>query len=415
MSATARKPRRILIVSPWEDFWSMPGKAGVSDDAEFTRRALAAGHELHFVIPAGGRFHPEEEHARLHVHPFPNIFPRTRWLPTPLRRLLWFGYFAGPVIGRALRVAREVEPELVLGFSYHGARAAERNGRELAIPSVVKHFGVYTATFFDEWPRWKYLWKNLETLDGLRRRVDRLIVLNDGTRGRETAIHAGFPAERVVYLRNGIHTEWAALVHDHAAERSRLGVKEDEIAVLFLARLDHFKGTAQLARVLPQLFSETGRSLRLLIAGSGPDEDGLRADAARLAEPERVRFLGAVPHDEVPRLFAAADLFLTINTYSNGSIPTSEAMVCGVPVLASDVAGTAETVIHEETGLLVPHGDDDALLAALRRLACEDELRARLGEGARHFAEEHFDSWDERVERELALVDELCEQGRTIS
>jgi len=413
MDAPERTPRRILVVSPWADFWSMPGKAGVSDDAEFVRRALAAGHTLHFLVPAGGRFSPDETHPNLRVHPFPDIFPRLRWLPPPLRRLAWYGYFAGPVARRAARLAREIRPELVMGFSYHGSRGAERVGRELGIPSLVKHFGVYKAAFFDRWPRWRYRWENAETLDGLTRKVDRLVILNDGTRGREAALRAGVPAERIVFLLNGIHKEWAGLDLDRGAERARLGLAPGETAALFLARLEHFKGTAQLLRLLPRL-AGGGEPLRLIVAGSGPDEGALRAAAARLPDPGRVRFLGAVPHDEVPRLFAAADLFLTLNTYSNMAIPTCEAMVCGVPVVATDVTGTAETVRDGENGLLVPFGDDEALLAALRRLAADAALRARLGEGARRFAAERFDDWDTRVGRELDLVEELCREGRTV-
>jgi glycosyltransferase involved in cell wall biosynthesis len=409
-----RQPRRILIVTPWADFWSMPGKAGVSDDAEFVRRALAAGHELHFVLPSGGRFDAGERHARLHLHPYPDIFPRTRWLPTPLRRLLWMAYYRGPVARRALAVARAVKPELVLGFSYHGARAAERIGRELGVPSAVKHFGVYTAAFFDQWPRLKYVYKNWETLYGLTRQVDRLILLNDGSRGREAALAAGVPAARIVWLLNGIHTEWGALSLDRAGERARLDVAPEEGLVLFLARLAPFKGTRQLMRILPRLLAECRRPLRVVIAGSGEDEAGMLRAAAAWPQAERVRFLGAVPHDAVPALFAAADCFLTLNTYSNGSIPTCEAMVMGCPVVATDVAGTREFVRDNENGRLVPAGDDAALIAALRALLEDAAARARLADGALRSAA-GFDSWDTRVERELELIEALCREGRRIA
>ena len=414
MHVTPRQPRRILVVTPWADFWSMPGKAGVSDDAEFVRRALAAGHTLHFVLPDGGRFDAAELHPNLRLHPFPDVFARWRWLPTPLRRLVYMGWFLGPVVRRARRVAAEVAPELVLGFSYHGARAAEVVGRERGIPSIVKHFGVYTAAFFDRWPRWKYRYKNLETLYGLTRQVDRLVILNDGTLGREVALHAGVPAGRVVQLLNGIHTEWADLSLDRAAERARLGAAPDDAVLLFLARLAPFKGTRQFMRVLPRLLADTPRPVRVLVAGSGEDEAWMREAAARLPDADRVRFLGVVPHDDVPALFAAADVFVTLNTYSNGSIPTCEAMVMGCPVLATDVAGTAEMVRDGVNGRLVPPDDDAALLAALRELLADDAARARLAAGARRWAAEHFDSWDQRVARELDLIDALCAEGRTV-
>ncbi len=392
----------------------MPGKAGVSDDAEFVKRALAAGHELHFVVPAGGNFDADDLHERLHIHPFRNIFPGTAWLPTPLKRLVWMGWFLGPVVDRAKQVAREVNPDLVMGFSYHGARGAQELGAAFGIPSLVKHFGVYTAAFFKEWPRWKYLYKNLETLYGLTRKVDRLVILNDGSLGKEAAVRAGYPSERVAFLLNGIHTEWSELNFDREAERARLGIAPGEGAILFLARLAHFKGTGQLMRVLPELLARSDRSLRLIIAGSGEDEAWMREAAAKLPDPDRVSFLGAVPHDQVPRLFAAADCFLTINTYSNMAIPTCEAMVMGCPVVATDVTGTAETVRDGVNGRLVPVEDDAALIAALHEVLAYETARLRLAEGASRWAAEHFDSWDARVGRELDLIDELCETGRDI-
>jgi glycosyltransferase involved in cell wall biosynthesis len=165
-------------------------------------------------------------------------------------------------------------------------------------------------------------------------------------------------------------------------------------------------------RVLPRLLAECRRPLRILIAGSGEDEAWMRRAAARLPQVERVRFLGAVPHAAVPPLFAAADCFLTLNTYSNGSIPTCEAMVMGCPVIATDVAGTGEFVEDGANGRLVPPGDDAALLAALRSVLEDEALRARLAAGARRTAA-GFDSWDTRVGRELDLIETLCREGRT--
>ncbi len=65
-------------------------------------------------------------------------------------------------------------------------------------------------------------------------------------------------------------------------------------------------------------------------------------------------------------------------------------------------------------GRLVPAGDDAALVAALRELLEDESGRARLAQGARSWAAEHFDSWDARVGRELDLIDELCAGGRSV-
>jgi glycosyltransferase involved in cell wall biosynthesis len=90
------------------------------------------------------------------------------------------------------------------------------------------------------------------------------------------------------------------------------------------------------------------------------------------------------------------------------SIPTCEAMVVGTPVIALDVAGTAEVVRHMQTGLLVPEDDPAALAAAIARLADDPELRRNLGGAARAFAAGHFMDWRERVAAEMTVLERLA-------
>jgi glycosyltransferase involved in cell wall biosynthesis len=68
-----------------------------------------------------------------------------------------------------------------------------------------------------------------------------------------------------------------------------------------------------------------------------------------------------------------------------------EAMLTGLPVVATNVRGPAEQVVHEVTGLLVPPGDAPALAAALQRLVADQALRARMGEAGRKRAVERYD------------------------
>jgi glycosyltransferase involved in cell wall biosynthesis len=94
----------------------------------------------------------------------------------------------------------------------------------------------------------------------------------------------------------------------------------------------------------------------------------------------------------VSAVLAAADVFVSTSTLTNMSIPTCEAMVVGVPVVALDVGGTSEVVRHEETGLLVPR--KMAMDCGLRSPA-DAELRP--AERRRPRLRPSFMSWDERV------------------
>jgi glycosyltransferase involved in cell wall biosynthesis len=94
-----------------------------------------------------------------------------------------------------------------------------------------------------------------------------------------------------------------------------------------------------------------------------------------------VRFAG-FRHD-MPACLAAADIVALPSLHEGLGVAALEAMAAGRPVLASRVGGLGEVVVAEETGLLVPPGDADALAAALARLAGDPALRARLGAAGR--------------------------------
>ncbi len=114
----------------------------------------------------------------------------------------------------------------------------------------------------------------------------------------------------------------------------------------------------------------------LLVAG-GPEAARLRTDAEtvrlhRVAREagvaDRVRFLSRVTREDVPVLLRSADVFVDVSRYEPVGTNAVQAMACGVPVVASDVGGHRDAVVHEVTGLLVPPRDPRVLAAQLRAL-----------------------------------------------
>jgi glycosyltransferase involved in cell wall biosynthesis len=105
---------------------------------------------------------------------------------------------------------------------------------------------------------------------------------------------------------------------------------------------------------------------------------------------------------------AASDLFVSTSTLTNRALPTCEAMICGVPVLAYDTGDTATVVRNEQTGVLVGDGDVGALAAAIARLLADAPLRAGVADRARALARETFVSWDARIAMELDIISRLA-------
>jgi len=129
----------------------------------------------------------------------------------------------------------------------------------------------------------------------------------------------------------------------------------------------------------------------LLIAG-GPDPAEVRTDpvirtlrdhARQHGVLDRVRFLGRVPHPEVPSLLRSADAFICAPHYEPFGTAALEAAACGVPVVASAVGGLREHVIDGVTGCLVtPPSTPRAIAAAAAELLASPSRRAQLGADA---------------------------------
>lgn len=101
------------------------------------------------------------------------------------------------------------------------------------------------------------------------------------------------------------------------------------------------------------------------------------------AVAERVTFVDRVPHDRTRQYYDEADVFVFPSIFEAFPIPPIEAMAAGVPVVASKAGGVVESVVHEQTGLLVEREDPAGLAAAIVRLADDKELRVTMGKAGR--------------------------------
>lgn len=149
--------------------------------------------------------------------------------------------------------------------------------------------------------------------------------------------------------------------------------------------------------LLLQAFAGVPPGPRLCLVGDGP----MRASAENLARElgiqDRVDFMG--DRSDVPSLLAASDVFVLASKSEMLPISILEAMRAGLPVIASDVGGVSEAVVHRETGFLVPSGSASALTQALVELSGNHALRRRMGSSARQrFTEQFLSSrMDERT------------------
>jgi glycosyltransferase involved in cell wall biosynthesis len=198
------------------------------------------------------------------------------------------------------------------------------------------------------------------------------------------------PPERVEVLHNGVDTtalDPVRYVH-RTKVRQDLGVSERALLLTAVGRLTPVKNYPLLLRAATRAF-QTFPETVLAVVGEGGELEMLRTLSRELNVADRVRFTGF--RRDVPEVLHASDLFVHASLTEGFPNAVLEAMAMGKPVVATDVGGVPELVLHGETGLLVPSGDEGALTQALLRLLGDPEARRRMGDAGRSRAQQCFD------------------------
>ena len=256
-------------------------------------------------------------------------------------------------MARFARVVQSMRPDLVYPWLEQSALLAAPLARLFGVPVLVARRNVSGP--YVERPR---------PIVSAIHAAERLAVLataNSSAVAAET-VRRGIPAQRVRVIANG---------YDPASSPPL--PCQDVVVLGYVARMRPEKGHRRLLAALAALDSAT--PWRVDLAGDGPLEGEIEAEARRLGLDDKVRFLGAV--DDVRGFWRGCDGALLLSDHEGSPNALIEAAGMGRPLLATGVGGIPEFV-DEEIGILVSPDDAAGLVAALRRLIEDRVLRERL-------------------------------------
>ncbi|MBI3971824.1 MAG: glycosyltransferase family 4 protein [Chloroflexi bacterium] len=232
---------------------------------------------------------------------------------------------------------------------------------------------------------------------------------------RQDLVALGIPAGNIHVIPNGIDSGLFSPRRHRDTEKMETKVvsvspclRGEPPIIAWIGRMKRYKRVDVLLRAMP-LVLERVPEARLELAGDGPEAPRLRALAGRLGlAAETVRFLGAVTEEEKLALLRRATVLAQPSLKEGWGRTVLEAAACGVPAVASDVPGLRDSVLPNETGLLVPPTKPDALAGAVLSLLLDPDRRRTLGQAARAYARRF--TWDdaalatEHLARERASV-----------
>jgi glycosyltransferase involved in cell wall biosynthesis len=359
-----------------------------------TRALAAAGHDVTCFVARAGDGPPPEGGPRVvevrGTEPAPGPAPADRASELA-------GFLLNEPLARAVLAEHAVAPFAAI-IERHSlwSVAGLLVRRTCGVPLLLE----VNAPLPEEASRWRGLASG-ELAHALRAQAfaEADVVMAVSEEVAAVARREGAPADRVTVVPNGFDA-------DQFRPERRTAARDAPPVIAFVGSLRPWHGV----EILAAAFADVARrhsTARLLVVGDGPSREAVRTLAADPLLAGRVEVTGAVPHERVADLLAAADI--AVAPYPAGGdfyfspLKLYEYMGAGLPVVASDVGQVAQVITHGVTGWLVPPGDAGALADGLLALAQDFDLRRRLGATAALVAHASH-RWEDVAARVAALA-----------
>lgn len=278
-------------------------------------------------------------------------------------------------------LVQRYEIDLIHCHDTHSNVLVGMNRRRYACAAVASPYGWWTPT----WHVQAQLYHWFENHVALPR-FDRVYTVSQDMKRQVRA--GGTPEKKIRVIHTGLDLAQFDGGAPREAVRAAFNLAATDLVVGTVSRLFKEKGHTYLLDALA-LLKDDCPHMKLLIVGTGDQREALEAQARNLGMEERVVFTDF--YDDLPGVLRAMDVFAQPSVLAEG-FPTSvlEAQVAGLPVVASDIGGTSETLDVGRTGLLCPPRDARTLAETLRTLARDEERRLKMAGAARVWIERSF-------------------------
>jgi glycosyltransferase involved in cell wall biosynthesis len=209
--------------------------------------------------------------------------------------------------------------------------------------------------------------------------VDCMIVVSEQTK-RFCIESEGMSPQKIILIPNGINpNEYKRSKWDKNQIidiKNSLGIPRQALVVTTIARLHSQKGHTYLIKAAKEIVKNSPNTIFLFV-GDGEEKEGITNQISNSGLENNIYLLGI--RKDIPELLAISDLFVLPSLYEGMSNVILEAMAASLPVIASDVDGVREVVVHKETGYIVPKADPDALEKSINSLLENEDLRIKMG------------------------------------
>ncbi len=273
-------------------------------------------------------------------------------------------------LGRLIPLLREIKPALIISYLFH----ADMIGRlfvQSRVDAPVIPFLRTTYNFS------RYLPARI--MERLTKRFVKHYLANSRSVKEYYVRQIGVQEQRITVIPNGIDVSVFDAA-DSASIIKELQLPKDRFVITCVANLAKNKGHQYLLEAFERL-SNTHKNCRLLLVGSGEEEQQLRLQTAAYSSKSKIFFLGR--RRDVPMILAASDAFVLPTLFEGMSNAIQEAMAARLPVITTSIPENQAIIEDCKNGLLVPTKDSRSLYTALGRVIVDRDFGLSLGSAAR--------------------------------
>lgn len=339
------------------------------------------GHEIHLIY---WKIRPGyDKTVRIHLLKrfAPKIWPITRYFSF----LRW--------IFQIRKLVKEIKPDVLdAHFIIDNGLLAACSGFH---PFIVTAWGSDVLIF----PRWKFMWK---IVAGFVLKQANKVVCNSEVL-KQGIIELGTSPDKIAKFSHGINTKHFNPKRADEALKEKLGTVGFP-TVISIRHLRPLYNVEMLVKAIP-LVLERAPQTRFIIGGDGEQKSYLENLATTLGVSRNTRFIGYIPHDELPGYLASSDIYVTTSRSDSSSQSLLEAMACELAPVATDLPANREWIIDGENGFIVPQDDYQAMAEKIIFLVKNKEIRQKVGVINRQIIEDRV-----QQEKEMGKVEKLYEE-----
>lgn len=226
-------------------------------------------------------------------------------------------------------------------------------------------------------------------------RIKKIIAISNDNKKLLKQLHPNHK-HKIEVIHNGIDTTWWQSQTLRFSAKDQRKVKkdifhanEDSLIIICIAELHERKGQKFLIRALPRI-TEKYPNIKLVLISDGPAKDEYKRLVKKLDLQRHVTLLGRLSPNKIPKLMKSSDIFALPSRREAFGLVNIEAMITGLPVVATKVGGIPEII--KDTGILVPPENTEAFEQALLKLIESPKLREKLAEAGKTKAITFFDA-----------------------